>query len=186
MFMLNPFISFPVASGGPTDSGKLICGTGSNNPVGNTAWATPTDIEGVLGLPTVETSISILEGDDSTQRLIASNFGLAVPDTGTILGVETFITLKVGSGDVAERDVSQLWNGGLIGTTKSPYSITSIDVEYTDGSATDMWGLTTGTLTPAIVNLSTFGFATRMTELEREDDCDCIATVAYIKVYYTT
>ena len=90
--------------------------------------------------------------------LIFSNYGFSLPSTAINIGI-TVSSLNISQFPTTSV-VSQvsLWNsGGQLGTIKTPNTpFTTSLVTDSYGGATDSWG---ATLTPAVVNDPSFGFA---------------------------
>lgn len=90
--------------------------------------------------------------------LIFSGYGFTVPTTATILGVtvSAFLVSQASTTGTLSQ-VALFYEGAPTGTIKTPATpFTVSDTEQTYGTATDTWG---ATLTPAIVNDPSFGFA---------------------------
>lgn len=101
---------------------------------------------------------AVLLAGQITHYLKATNFGFAIPTDATILGVTVEVER---SSTVLSTTVDQsikLVKGGTISGDEKAAGGTwpTTDAYATYGSATDLWGLT---LTPADLNLSTFGVA---------------------------
>jgi Ubiquitin-activating enzyme E1 FCCH domain len=97
-------------------------------------------------------------GSSTLAELVFSNLGLSIPAAATILGIivsSSNVSQAATSGVVSQV---ALWNSaGQVGISKSPntpFTTTVLTNAY--GTATDLWG---ATLTPAILNDPTFGFA---------------------------
>ena len=92
-----------------------------------------------------------------TDYIVADNFGLAVPTAATIVGVEATIEWSGQEDGTGILQNVSLYNGGsAIGTVKTPVVSNTLAGDTTFiGGTEDIWG---ATLTPAIVNGSTFGF----------------------------
>jgi hypothetical protein len=119
-------------------------------------------------------------GKESDANLIATGFGLAVPSDHIIVGVEVKVEGKK-SGGVTVSRLSLTQNGA--GPVGSNYSADVIfgatDTDSVAGGPADLWGL--GTLTPAIVNASTFGvYFTTLCATSSTSYVDAIS----LKVYY--
>ena len=91
---------------------------------------------------------------------VARNFGFNIPSSATILGAIISFNVYSQSPSTATVGEVALWNSsGQVGTSKTPGTAipaapTLLDATY--GSAGDTWG---ASLTPAIVNSPSFGFA---------------------------
>ena len=89
----------------------------------------------------------------------SSNFGFSIPAAAVILGVQVIFNVQSQSSTTGTVAGVALWHSGAqLGTAKAPGTpiipIPGQTVTY--GLGTDQWG---ATLTPAIVNDPTFGFA---------------------------
>lgn len=111
----------------------------------------------------------------------ATGFGFSIPSTATVLGVIAKLGVVAQgptTGTVAE--IALIQSGAQIGTVKTPATpITTTPTVTPYGSAGDQWG---ASLTPAIVNDPTFGFAA---------SCACDSERVFldqpytVQVYYT-
>lgn len=90
--------------------------------------------------------------------LVFSNFGFSIPGSATILGVVVSAVLVSQNPTTGVLSQVALWQtGAQLGTAKSPATpFTNTLTPQSYGTASDQWGTT---LTPAIVNDPTFGFA---------------------------
>lgn len=100
----------------------------------------------------------------TTVYLRCLNYGFSIPSTSTILGVRVNVNRKSnrtsngGANDAAVRLVTPA--GGIGATDRSTATLyTTSLVNEAHGTATDLWGLTTATLTPDVVNAAGFGAA---------------------------
>jgi hypothetical protein len=91
-------------------------------------------------------------------NLVFSNFGLTVPPTATILGVQVSSVLVSQATTTGVLSQVALWySGAVLGTIKTPNTpFTTTLTPQPFGGMTDNWG---AVLTPAIVNDPSFGFA---------------------------
>lgn len=111
----------------------------------------------------------------------AIGFGFNIPSNATVLGVVIgFATISQSATTGYVAEVALWYSGAQEGTLKSPH--TNITTTYTNqsyGGPADLWG---ASLTPAIVNDPSFGFAVSVT-------CDSIRCFLGIPftctVYYT-
>lgn len=139
------------------NTGKNLPGTaGTAAGGGGPTWFNANNIKAADGANATVT----FSDENTSDFLLATNFGFAIPATNVILGVIVYILGTddfIFDGDPLQQNVSTwLYNNVIIGGAKSP-SLTGLEVSA--GTATDKWGLTLATLTPAIVNASTFGVA---------------------------
>lgn len=132
-------------------TGGTIAGTGSNVTYGGTAWANPTRI---TASDTSYSTVSVTNNAVS-DYLIGSNFGFNIPTYSTIVGIQ--ITVKgLYSGGLPD------WVGVFAGDTATGPAGSGNGITLTTSDSTVTYGdsvtLMTGvTLTPAMVNASTFG-----------------------------
>jgi len=135
-------------------------GSGVNKArsVGNIAW---TDPGNVLADDGSYAHVALAATQDS-QYLWMTNFGFSVPSTATITGIQVKLNghdALTGAPVINHRYL--VYNNALVsgtGITKSGKIFnSSSDVDVFQGSSSDLWGSTT--LTPAIVNTSSFGTA---------------------------
>lgn len=97
--------------------------------------------------------------------LYVSNFGLSIPSTATILGVEARVrTGATFSANVIEESVRLALSASaatMSADNKASGTTPSVETEFIKGSATDLWGESAATLTPAVLNSSNFGLVYR-------------------------
>jgi hypothetical protein len=180
------------AGGVSTDTGWVFVGTGTQDGTGDKYWSNiaPYLLSNITADDTSYARVSNLDTAEVTSRLKGTMLGnlLVIPGAATITGVEFVIALDPGSGDqIYASEVKLIVGGSVTGANKAVYEIFSAPMtEYTYGGAGDMWGLTTAELTPAALNLGTFGLSFQATEDDVGNnnilDCDFMK----VKVYYTT
>ena len=120
-------------------------------------------------------------GTSALSDFFATGFGFSIPSAATVLGV--VVSFGINSQSTTTGTVHQvaLWEAGSQqGTAKSPATaITTSVVRHSYGGAGDVWG---ATLTPALVNDPSFGFAISCA-------CDSIRVFLNfpfsVQVYYT-
>lgn len=120
-------------------------------------------------------------GTSALTDLIFTGCGFTIPSTATVLGVSvtaTLVSQATTTGTVSE--VALWYTGSQFGTMKTPgTNFTTTPTATTYGGAGDAWS---GSLTPAVVNDSTFGFAIACT-------CDSVRVFIgipfLVTVYYT-
>ena len=184
MSMLNPFISFPVASGGPTDTGWLFP-TSSNQYSGDDNW---NNLAYIYNDDTNHASVGV---DDLNQSAIlrAGGYGFAIPDGADILGVEVEVDRYAPDDDLYE-DFEQLLTGGtLAGNNRAnnSHALPKSSNALVIGSSSDLWGLANGTtITAAICNHPGFGFALGIVEDDRDGTTLGYYNYNKIKVHYET
>jgi len=159
-----------------------FAGTGTSVVGSEEDWTTPSNITAD------DSSVATVTLSNQTDWLYASNFGFAIPSGATINGIEVTINKSAvdnfGEVFVYDTDV-QLYDGSAFsGDNKEkaaawPTSLT--DSVY--GGSSDAWGVT---LTPAMVNDSSFGVG-----LQAEHQLggnSAVTTVDYItlEVFYST
>ena len=131
---------------------------GINNTAigGANSWSTPGNITANDGAYSNSTSITT----GSTNYLVATGFGFSVPTNVTILGVALFWSRSSVSSATGSVFNCILWNGSSTTVDQSIGLAQSYNAgggtTGTIGSSTNTWG---ATLTPTIVNSSTFGAA---------------------------
>jgi hypothetical protein len=124
----------------------------NNSDLGIAVWNNPTnclasdDAYAVANLP----------APDWTMLLEATGFGFSIPGGATINGVLVEIERHCDSASVKDREVQLLLTGVQQGNDKADTVTTwpGTDAYAGYGGSSDTWG---ATLTPAIVNDSTFG-----------------------------
>lgn len=125
-----------------------------DSEVGSIDWENIIDVNNVFQYSTVTITPSQV-----SDYALASNLGFSIPGVATIDGIVVSIN-RAATDDQGIKDYkAYLFNGGsTIGGNRAKttfWSDTATSVTY--GSPTDQWGMTT-TLTPSVVNSSTFGF----------------------------
>lgn len=129
-------------------------------------------------------------GNIVTDYIIARNFGFAIPTNVTIDGVQIDLNWQgqnAGTGNLT--GVALYYQGGQIGEVKSPGTQNqSFATDTLQGGSGDTWGTggTGQTLTPAVINDSTFGFGVQITTaVVGGTDRSFINTMG-ITVFYST
>ena len=120
-----------------------------------------------------------------TDYISAYGFGLSVPVGATIRGVQATVSWQgQASGTGVIEDAALFYLGSPIGIVKTP-SIANVTTLVTNtlGSESDLWG---ATLTPAIVNSSSFGFGTQIQTVESSGTDRSFLFTWTITVYYST
>jgi hypothetical protein len=106
-------------------------------------------------------------GSTVTDYIIARNFGFTLPANVTIDGVQIDLNwLGQNGGTGSLTGVALYYQGGQVGSVKSPGTQNqSFASDALQGGSGDTWGTgSTGvTLTPAVINDSTFGFGVQIT-----------------------
>jgi hypothetical protein len=159
-------VGYQVQVSDAPDSNSTTVNQSNQSPIpsGQTAtgkwgWANP---------PGTQWRSNFNPGVSALSDLTFHNFGFTIPSTAIILGVEISVELVSQSASGATLSQVALWNsGGQVGTAKTPgTNFTTIKTIQSYGSAGDPWGLIGGsdstpgaTLTPAVVNDPSFGFA---------------------------
>lgn len=179
-------LNVPVSGGGPKTDG-----TDGNSSVTN-AWL---NTNKTTLSDNTYASVGISSKGTSSAYLLLSNFGFTVPGGATIVGVEATIeryytttgTRTVASGRISVATISGS-TATLIGSNQSFTYPVNTKLSTTVGGATNMWGGTTSTLTPAIVNNANFGVRIRMTtDNVTSNSGTATAYIDYVtlKIYYT-
>lgn len=149
---LNGVSNWGIAIGSINSSVSAYCGTGTDaGGGGGNVWVNPANIQGAPdGSYTTSTVTLASAGFGSTTLLQATNYGFALAATDTVVGLTLTLT---GFADVTTMQAYLLYKGSTIGSLKSPVPPASSGT-FTVGGTSDTWGTT---LTPTIVNDSTFG-----------------------------
>jgi hypothetical protein len=123
-----------------------------------------------------------------TDYIIATNFGLNIANNVNITGVEVALTWageNDGTGLLA--NVSLYYQNNIIGLTKSPgasnyvFGSPSGNV-ITQGDQSDTWG---ATLSPDVVNDSTFGFGVQIATVQQGSTNRSFVYTLELTVYYS-
>lgn len=121
----------------------------------------------------------------TTDYIICRNFGFTIPTNVTIDGVQidlNWIGQNAGTGSLT--GVALYYLGGQIGNVKSPGTQNqSFATDALQGSNGDTWGTT---LTPAIINDSTFGFGVQITTATVGGTDRSFVDTMGITVFYST
>lgn len=166
----------PPASGG----GPKTAGTSSSTAWSNTTNTTASDNSYSTGT---------LSSGGNSNYLYLSNFGFSIPAGATITGVEAVIErayTTTGTRTISSARISLQSNTTLIGSNQTISYPANTDATLTVGGSANMWGATTATLTPAIVNNSNFGVRCRVTA-SSSGSGNVTARIDYVtlKIYYT-
>ena len=139
-----------------SSQGPFTAGSGSNVGSSGVSWSNPSDVTQSTNFAT-----AALTAGELSYGLVATDFGFSIPSTATITGVTATWKRKASNANLisyAGGSIALYYQGAQIGyntglsgtfwgTTVATETVSSID-----SSAT--WG---ASLTPAIVNDSTFG-----------------------------
>lgn len=152
----------------------------NDSSVGTVPWNNPTNAQGPPSGPFANALTGLTSGIQSNW-LTTTNYGFTVPTGATIVGVQVCYTIRNNpGGPVSQRDVS-LWNGGAIGTVDSSMpNPTNVFTVKCLGGPTSLWG---ASLTPAIVNSSTFGAAMKLQNINSDMETDVEA--CQVTIFYT-
>lgn len=146
-----------IAIGSQNSSVSAYAGSGANDVTTGGVWTNPGNITGAPD--STYASVSITGAGLNTGGLNATNYGFAIPTSSTVTGVllnlEGFLNATFVTND-SILSVQLVYNGAVLGTpvTVPMSSGSSSDVLFPFGGASYQWGTT---LTPTIVNSSTFG-----------------------------
>lgn len=136
--------------GGTVSTSAIAGSTGSWNNTGNA----------VVDDDSRATNSSSLSGTQYTNYLIVTNFGLSVPTSESISGVEFTIQKSKSGGTFAylgDYSVRLMKSGVMVGNDNaSAFPWFGFDIDQAYGSSTDLWGTT---ISPADVNKAGFGVA---------------------------
>ena len=152
--------------GSAPGSDYRLPGTGENDvpatPGITHSWSSPGNIVN----RTSSANLSSSGGTYLFPYLRASGFGFSIPTGATIEGVEARIRTEFGnSGDYTDDEVRLAWGSGastLSAGDRANNAGVNSSTLYTYGDPTDLWGESTSTLTPAVVNSADFGAVLRL------------------------
>ncbi len=127
----------------------------NDNSYGSIAWSNPGNI---LSSDNSRASAT-LSGTNNTNYLTATNFGLAIPDGATILGITVSVErVRSGgsSGNARDNVVRLVKSGSVVGDNKANTSTNwpTSEASASYGGSSDLWGTT---WTPSELNASNFG-----------------------------
>lgn len=146
--------SFASNTVGPNSPATVI-----QTSTGNISWANPTNVE---ASDSTDASITMAAAGGLTETLLITNFGFAIPGSGTISGIQASIRKHATSqAPFVTDNVVQLIKGGAQQGTNNAASF-DWTASYTTsnyGGSSNLWGLT---LTPADVNAANFGVAVQV------------------------
>jgi hypothetical protein len=148
------FLSGSAQSAGPNSPGTISNEVVAGSKGTWTTMANATASDNAYAItPTMSTA------GDYTDRLVATNFGFAIPAGNSIIGITATVEKSfTGGNNVTDREV-MLVKGGVTQTVTNKASATNwpaTDAVSTYGSGVDLWG---NTWTLADVNSSGFGVA---------------------------
>lgn len=144
-----------------------------------------TDIDGS------STYISSSGGSYVFPYLRASTYGFDIPDTATILGVEVLFTWGNTHSDYTNDELRLAWgtDAETLSTDNLAEELSTGGPEAGDtdvvGGATEMWGETTTTLTPAVINSEDFGVVYKPAKTDTSSNkvrVDAISMAVYYSV----
>lgn len=162
-----------------TSPGTVVNTTGG---VGTIAWGSPSR---ALTSNNIYATAS-LTLNTTSNYLVATNYGFAIPAGATITGIVATIERGWATSNVRDNRVRIMLPDGSIGATDraSADLWLSADTVVTYGSSTDLWG---ETWTPAGINDADFGVALSVTNTAPADEDACTANVDHftITIYYT-
>src|ERR1051326_2070401 len=140
--------------------------TGPNNPgtavndasYGVVAWPSPAN---VLASDNVYASVSMSTNGQSTNYILANNFGFSINSCDNITGIEVRVEWsRTGSPNIVDDQTDLVVNGVILSSTNKATGSVVLpntgDITTTYGSPVDSWGQT---LTGADVNKNNFGVA---------------------------
>lgn len=136
----------------------IIAGTGASLAgIGTVAWTNPGNITA-----SDNTNATAALNSAVSRWLVATNFNFStIPDDAIILGVTGTVECRYGGTSGQITSASFVVGDAVVGTAKTlTTAVTSSDASYTVGSASDLWGYG---ITPAVLKVSTTGFAISMT-----------------------
>lgn len=144
----------PEAQTSPEKSSDTSPGTMANDAtVGTLAWTNPNNAK--LSDNAYATA-ELVSTSESTQYLKATNYGKAIPEGATIVGILVGIEKnQAGAGGIYDAAV-RIVKGGVIGAVEKAYSSAwqTADAYTWYGGAQDLWGQT---WLPADINSANFG-----------------------------
>lgn len=128
--------------------GPTIAGTGTDVDIGDHhVWTNPSNVTSTVA----DATISLLHFQ-SSNNLVSSNFGFAIPAGNTILGIQLTINVSASiAGALINASLNK--NGTLVGTVKQ-LSASTVRGDITFGGASDLWS---ATWTASDINQSGFG-----------------------------
>lgn len=140
-------------------AGPNFAGAGANGGTG-TAWVNPGNI---VSTNTVYATCTV-PGNGSSQYLVSSSYGFAIPAGSTINGI-TFAVIwngTNGAGQIAQQSILAMKAGTAAGTDQSLGSnLPATDATDTFGGVSNLWGTT---WTPSDINNSGFGVEVKVNE----------------------
>ncbi len=131
----------------------LTPGAVTQDATGSTDWTGMT----VANVATAFDGFSAqASGVTSTKSLLLTNFNFNIPSGAKVLGIA--VTLYTASNDNGSDQTLYLYNGSNLGANKAKINtlIPTSTTASNYGGTTDLWS---ATLTPAIINSSSFGIS---------------------------
>lgn len=138
--------------------------TGENNVPATasvtSSWGTPSNIASVAQS---DASFASSGGSYVFPYLRGSDFGFNIPATATILGIEASVVWGATSDHYTLAELKLAWNASAANlSTTNHASGENVGSDGGDvtvyGGESDLWGETTATLTPTVMNSTDFGF----------------------------
>lgn len=173
----------PLPTAGPNGPGNV----GLNGSAGSSNWSNPLSVR----TSDNQYATASLGGAQGTTYLVANDFGFALPEGATIIGIAVDVERKNSSNTntVKDTEVRIVRPNGSFGTSNKAHSQNwpTVDAYDSYGSSNDLWGETLWSADA--INNPEFGVAVRATSAAgagiRTASIDHIrVTVTYTKQFY--
>lgn len=137
--------------------------TATQTTTGLVAW---TNVNNVKLNDGVDATVGLSVPNPSSETILLTGFGFAIPGTATILGVQVSVKKRVTAGtpgSVTDGTVQLIKGGVQSGNNNAaPFDWFGTYTTSIYGGSNDLWGLT---LTPTDVNAANFGIAFQGTQI---------------------
>lgn len=143
---------------------SAVSGT-PTTPTPDGSWALPANLQN-SNLSDVTTFNVSGSNPGPSNYIYVSNFNLGIPTSATILGIEVLVTWgPTFTSTTNEESVRLAWGASaanLSPTNNASGAARTPETNNIFGGAADMWGSTSATLTPAVLNATNFGVVYRV------------------------
>jgi hypothetical protein len=166
----------------PSANAPVTSGSGDNNGFQTNPTGAYADDTSYAQDPNSGTTTSTGCGDTTKDRHTYYNYGISVPGTNTVTGIQVQLIARISTASGTRLMCVQLsWNGGATWTTaKQTGSLGTGYQTFTLGGSTDTWG---HTWTPA--QLSNANFRLRITNVANNTSRTFYLDWAAVRVYHS-
>jgi len=166
----------------PNTTQSENAGMGANVGFGQVAWTNPNGVSSSASTPA---SVNLTNGSLS-QIIRVTDFNLSVPASATITGVALSYRRNLTDPNPLTSSVDGMIVRLFTGASQAPtlrFDLTDGTLVRNWGNSSDLWGLASGSLTPAMVNNPNFGFDFQVVNSPGENVNATLEDVSVI-IYY--